>query len=66
MWQLRFGGIGGFLTPNVADTRNPLVVVLHAGCVAHPDGGFTKEGETESFRSLCSMKIHPCQRHRAC
>ena len=50
MSQLRFGGIGGFLTPNVADTRNPLVVVLHAGCVAHPDGGFTKEGETEKFQ----------------
>ena len=39
-----------FFTPNVADTRNPLVVVLHAGCVAHPDGGFTKEGETEKFQ----------------
>ena len=46
---VRFGGIGGFLTPNVADTRNPLVVVLHQGCVRQPEGGFTKEGRTEKF-----------------
>eukprot|EP00973_Karenia_brevis_P080238 11130458-Karenia_brevis.AAC.1 len=24
-----FGGAGGFLTPNVADARNPLVVHIH-------------------------------------
>ena len=49
MELVRFGGIGGFLTPNVADTRNPLVVVLHQGCVRQPEGGFTKEGRTEKF-----------------
>ena len=30
-----FGPSGGFLTPNMADVRSPLVVVLH-------DGGFEK------------------------
>ena len=28
---LMFGPSGGFLTPNVSDVRNPLVVVLHGG-----------------------------------
>ena len=39
----------GFLTPNVADTRNPLVVVLHNGCVAADAGGLTPEGKSEKF-----------------
>ncbi|CAE7908776.1 unnamed protein product, partial [Symbiodinium necroappetens] len=43
------GGIDGFLTPNVADVRNPLMVVLHAGCVVHPDGGLDANGEAEKF-----------------
>ena len=30
---LRFGAAGGFLTPNMADVRSPLVVVLHGGGV---------------------------------
>ena len=30
---LAFGACGGFLTPNVADVRSPLVVVLHGGGV---------------------------------
>ena len=34
------GGIDGFLTPNVADVRNPLMVVLHNGCVKAADGGW--------------------------
>ena len=28
---LEFGPAGGFLTPNMADVRSPLVVVLHGG-----------------------------------
>ena len=28
---LRFGGLGAFLTLNVADVRSPLVVLLHSG-----------------------------------
>ena len=39
----------GFLTPNVADVRNPLVVMLHNGCVSATDGGLTPEGESEKF-----------------
>ena len=45
----RYGGIGGFLTPNVADTRNPVIVVLHQGCTQHPEGGFTEDGVSEKF-----------------
>ena len=44
------GGIDGFLAPNVADVRNPLMVVLHAGCVAHPDGGLDADGQAEKFQ----------------
>ena len=28
---LRFGAAGGFLTPNMADVRSPVMVVLHGG-----------------------------------
>ena len=28
-YTLMFGGAGAFLTPNVADTRSPLMVVIH-------------------------------------
>ena len=48
--MLLHGGIDGFLTPNVADVRNPLMVVLHAGCVAHPDGGLDADGQAEKFQ----------------
>ncbi|CAK0816743.1 unnamed protein product, partial [Prorocentrum cordatum] len=48
--MLRFGGIGGFLAPNVADTRNPLVVVLHAGCLNHTSGGLNDDGATERWQ----------------
>ena len=37
------------MTPNVADTRNPLVVTLHGGCITNESGGFNKDGETERF-----------------
>ncbi|CAK0851590.1 unnamed protein product, partial [Prorocentrum cordatum] len=47
--MLRFGGIGGFLTPNVADTRNPLVVILHAGSLNHTSGGLDDDGATERY-----------------
>eukprot|EP00973_Karenia_brevis_P003060 419300-Karenia_brevis.AAC.1 len=30
-YVLKFGQAGGFLTPNFADVRNPLVIVLHGG-----------------------------------
>eukprot|EP00435_Cladocopium_sp_Y103_P040571 s119_g11.t1 len=36
----QYGGIQGFLTPNVADTRSPLIVMLHNGCVSAEHGGF--------------------------
>lgn len=45
----RYGAVDGFLTPNVADARNPLVVVLHNGCVAASAGGLTPEGKSEKF-----------------
>ena len=45
----RYGAVDGFLTPNVADTRNPLVVVLHNGCVAAAAGGLTPDGHSEKF-----------------
>ena len=45
--MLRFGGLGGFLTANVADTRHPIVVKLHAG----PDGvGIGKDGALEEYK----------------
>eukprot|EP00959_Pyramimonas_sp_CCMP1952_P231375 4836244-Pyramimonas_sp.AAC.1 len=33
-FALMFGGAGGFLTPNVADVRSPILLALHAagGC----------------------------------
>ena len=37
------------MTPNVADTRNPLAVTLHGGCITNESGGFNKDGETERF-----------------
>ena len=45
----RYGAVDGFLTPNVADTRNPLAVVLHYGCVAATAGGLTADGKSEKF-----------------
>ena len=46
---LRYGAVDGFLTPNVADTRSPLVVVLHNGCIKAKGGGLTPEGNSEKF-----------------
>ena len=39
----------GFLTPDVADTRNPLVVMLHSGCIASESGGLTPDGNRERY-----------------
>ena len=39
----------GFLTPNVADTRNPLLVILHNGNVAAAAGGLTPDGTSEKY-----------------
>ena len=39
----------GFLTPNVADTRSPRVVVLHNGCIKAKGGGLTPDGNSEKF-----------------
>ena len=47
--MLRFGGIGGFLTANVADTRHPIVVLLHAGALNHTDGGLMDDGKMERY-----------------
>ncbi|CAE7212339.1 unnamed protein product [Symbiodinium sp. CCMP2592] len=52
------GGIDGFLTPNVADVRNPLMVTLHAGCVSHPDGGLDADGLSEKF-TVCLLEEEP-------
>lgn len=49
------GGIDGFLTPNVADVRNPFMVTLHAGCVSHPDGGLDADGQSEKF-TVCLLE----------
>ena len=43
--MLRFGAIGGFLTPNVADTRHPIMVTLHAGT----HDGLTDDGRIEHY-----------------
>ena len=37
--MLRFGASGGFLTPNVADVRGPLMVLCHAGILNGTSGG---------------------------
>ena len=47
--MLRFGAVGGFLTPNVADTRRPLMVVLHAGVLNGTTGGLRDDGTTEQY-----------------
>jgi hypothetical protein len=47
--MLRFGGIGGWLTANVADTRHPLVVLLHAGVLNNTSGGLTDDGTVERY-----------------
>ena len=39
----------GFLTPNVADTRNPLLVILHNGNVPAAAGGLTPDGTSEKY-----------------
>ena len=47
--MLRFGGISAFLTPNIADTRNPLVVLLHADVLNNTDGGLDVSGDMERY-----------------
>ena len=47
--MLRFGAVGGFLTPNVADTRRPLMVVLHAGVLNGTTGGLNDDGTIEKY-----------------
>lgn len=44
--MLRYGGIGGFLTPNVADTRH---LLLHAEALNHTAGGFADDGRIEKY-----------------
>ena len=51
---LRFGGLGAFLTLNVADTRHPLVVLLHAGWLNDVTGaanrvGLSDDGKYEGY-----------------
>ena len=44
---LRFGGLGAFLTANLADTRHPIVVLLHAGSLNFDaKGGVDDDGNT--------------------
>ena len=38
------------MTPNVADTRNPLIVVLRNGCIASASGGFDPDGRSEKYK----------------
>ena len=47
--MLRFGAVGGFLTPNVADTRRPLMVVIHAGVLNGTPGGLREDGSVEKY-----------------
>ncbi len=47
--MLRFGPIGGFLTPNVADTRHPIVVMLHADSLNGTQGGLADDGTMERY-----------------
>ena len=47
--MLRFGAVGGFLTPNVADTRRPLMVVIHAGVLNGTPGGLRDDGSVEKY-----------------
>ncbi len=47
--MLRYGPIGGFMTPNVADTRSPIVVVLHADVQNGTLGGLDDDGKMESY-----------------
>jgi hypothetical protein len=46
---LRFGGLGAFVTANVADTRHPIMVVLHAGQHNGGAGGLNDEGDRETY-----------------
>jgi len=46
---LRFGGLGAFVTANVADTRHPIMVVLHAGQHNGGAGGLNDEGGRETY-----------------
>ena len=45
--MLRFGAVGGLLTPNVADTRRPLTVVVHAGVSNCTPVGLQDDGSIE-------------------
>ena len=47
--MLRFGAVGGFITPNVADTRRPLMVVIHAGVLNGTPGGLREDGSVEKY-----------------
>ena len=47
--MLRYGPIGGFMTANVADTRSPIVVLLHADVQNGTMGGLDDDGKVESY-----------------
>ena len=46
--MVRFGAVGGFLIP-IADTRRPLMLVLHAGCLNGSAGGLKDDGFVEQY-----------------
>ena len=48
--MLRFGGIGGFLTANIADTRHPILVTLHSDVLHNTEGGLADDGRMESYK----------------
>ena len=47
---LRYGGLGAFLTANLADTRHPIVVLLYAGALNGDEwGGVDDDGKMQRF-----------------
>ena len=57
--MLLFGGLGGFLTPNVADTRHPIMVLLHAGSLnGSAEGGLADDGSIERY-NIDLLAEHP-------
>ncbi|CAK0803316.1 unnamed protein product [Prorocentrum cordatum] len=56
-FALMFGGAGGFLTPNVADVRSPILLALHAagGCETHAVDLLAEAPDMPSARKMLQI-----------
>jgi hypothetical protein len=57
---LAFGQAGGFLTPNLSDTRSPLVIVLHGGGV---EERYARMGNVTLRDAVAPPRLHHYSAH---